>query len=93
MVSERHRRYRIAVKPSAVKALAAVPNPARLRIARRIDALADDPRGPGAVKLAGEDDLYRVRVGDYRIVYQIQDRVLLVLVLRVGHRRDVYRGR
>ncbi len=92
MVSKPHRRYRIELKPSAVKTLAAIPKPDRLRIARRIDALADDPRPDGAVKLAGEDDLYRVRAGDYRIVYQIQDRVLLVLVVRIGHRRDVYRG-
>lgn len=91
MASKPHQRYRIELKPSAAKALAGIPHPDRLRIARRIDALAGDPRPAGAVKLAGEDELYRVRVGDYRIVYQIQDRVLMVLVVRIGHRREVYR--
>lgn len=92
MVSRAHRPYRVELKPSSAKALTGIPKPNRLRIARCIDALADDPRPAGAVKLSGEDELYRVRVGDYRIVYQIQDRVLLVLVVRIGHRRDVYRG-
>jgi mRNA interferase RelE/StbE len=91
LASKARRRYRIEVKPSAVKALAGIPKPDRLRIGRVIEALADDPRPMGAVKLAGEDELYRVRSGDYRVVYQIQDRVLLVLVVRVGQRRDVYR--
>ena len=63
--------------------------PSRLREA--IDALAENPRAPGNVKLQGEGELYRVRVGDYRIVYQIQDAVLVVLVVQIGHRREIYR--
>lgn len=83
--------YTVELKPSAAKALEALPKPDQRRIAARIDALATDPRPGGAKKLEGEDDLYRIRVGDYRIVYQIQARRLIVLVVCIAHRRDVYR--
>jgi mRNA interferase RelE/StbE len=63
----------------------------RDRIAAAIDGLADDPRPRGSVKLAGRND-YRVRVGDYRIVYAVDDDERLVLVARIAHRREVYRG-
>lgn len=86
-------RYRIELSRGAEKALAALPGEARRRIASKIDALAENPRPPGTKKLTGEDDLYRVRVGDYRVVYEIRDRVLIVLVLNIGHRREVYRRR
>ena len=56
-----------------------------------IEALANQPRPTGAKKLKGRDDLWRIRVGDYRIIYEIRDRILVVLVVRVGHRREVYR--
>ena len=56
-----------------------------------MDALAANPRPKGVKKLSGPDDLYRIRVGDYRIVYQIHDDRLIVLVVRIGHRKDVYR--
>jgi mRNA interferase RelE/StbE len=62
------------------------------RLGRRIESLADNPRPQGVKKLAGEDDFYRVRMGDYRIVYQIRDKSLLVLIVRLGHRSEVYRG-
>lgn len=62
----------------------------RERIGNAIDALAADPRPPGAVKLAGHDD-FRVRVGDYRVVYAVDDTERLVLVARIAHRREVYR--
>ncbi len=58
---------------------------------RAIDGLAIDPRPSGVVKLSGEENLYRVRAGDYRIVYSIQDAALLVLIVKVGDRKDVYR--
>jgi len=83
--------YTVELKPSAAKALEALPRPDQRRIAARIDTLATDPRPVGVKKLEGEDALYRVRVGDYRIVYQIQERRLIVLVVRIAHRRDVYR--
>ena len=83
--------YRIELTPSAARALAELPRPAQRRIARKIDALAEDPRPRRAQKLKGADDLYRIRPADYRVIYQIRDDVLLILVVRVGHRREVYR--
>ena len=62
----------------------------RERIGKAIDALAADPRPPGAVELAGHDD-FRIRVGDYRVVYAVDDTERLVLVARIAHRREVYR--
>lgn len=84
--------YRIEVKPQAEKALAKIPNPHRRRIANAIDGLARVPRPPGCRKLTGADEAYRIRVGEYRIVYQIADRILIVYIIRVAHRKDVYRG-
>jgi len=57
-----------------------------------MDGLSEDPRPPGVEKLAGEEGFFRVRVGDYRIVYQINDASRVVLVVKIVHRRDVYRG-
>jgi mRNA interferase RelE/StbE len=84
-------RYSVEFKPSARKALGKLPDAARRRIIHAIEGLGDDPRPPGCVKLSGEDGFWRIRVGDYRVVYQIADRILLVLVLRVADRKDVYR--
>jgi mRNA interferase RelE/StbE len=72
-------------------ALAIIPRPHRRRIAWKIDRLADNPRPRGAKALKGPLSLYRIRVGDYRVIYQIQDAALLVLVVRIGSRGDVYR--
>lgn len=83
--------YTILFKPSARRDLAKVPKTVAERIARAIDALADQPRPSGCQKLANEDGLWRIRVGDYRIVYKIEDERLLVLIVTLGHRRDVYR--
>jgi mRNA interferase RelE/StbE len=85
-------RYRIQILPRAARELAALPYDVRQRIDTKIQSLADNPRRQGVEKLAGEDGLYRVRAGDYRIVYAIQDDVLLVLVVRIGHRGEVYRS-
>ncbi len=85
-------RFRVEFKPSAAKALAKLDRQAQRRIVQRSEALATDPRPQGVEKLAGDENAYRVRVGDYRIIYEIRDEVLLVMVLKVGHRRDVYRG-
>jgi mRNA interferase RelE/StbE len=82
--------HEIRFKPSAAKELAKLPTDVRRRIAPAIDGLASNARPPGAEKLAG-DEAWRIRVGDYRIVYAIEDRVLVVLVLHVGDRREVYR--
>jgi mRNA interferase RelE/StbE len=61
------------------------------RLTPKINALAENPRPSGMKKLEGEDDLYRVRVGDYRIIYQIQDDKLIVLVVKIGDRKEIYK--
>jgi len=71
--------YRVEVKPSAADALAKIPEPHRRRVVRKIDQLADNPRPRGAILLEGPSSLYRTRVGDYRVIYQIQDRALVCL--------------
>lgn len=85
--------YRIEVSPAALRTLRKLDRHALVRVQAAIELLADNPRPPGARKLVGGDREWRVRTGDYRIVYEIHDRVLRVLVLSVGHRRDVYRNR
>lgn len=81
--------YRIELRPAAVRALRKLDPQVRHRIQGAISLLAHDPRPPGARALQGRAGL-RVRVGDYRIIYTIDDRVLIVVVVRLGHRRDVY---
>jgi mRNA interferase RelE/StbE len=84
--------YSVLIKPSAAKEIEAVDQKReRQRIVARILALADEPRPVGCEKLAGARDRYRVRVGRCRVVYSIADDELLVLVVRVAHRKDVYR--
>lgn len=83
--------YRLLIKPSAAKEIEASPKKDRLRIIKRIQSLSSDPRPPGCEKLSGYDDKYRVRQGAYRIVYSISDMELVVSVVKVGHRREVYR--
>lgn len=81
--------YRIELRPAAVRALRKLDRQVRRRIQGAIALLAQDPRPPGARALQGRPGL-RVRVGDYRIIYTVQDDVLVVVVVRLGHRRDVY---
>ena len=83
--------YRLRLARSAQKKLQSLPRDLALRIDRKILSLQTDPRPPGTKKLSGEDEIYRARVGAYRIVYQIKDDQLIVLVIRIGHRKDVYR--
>jgi mRNA interferase RelE/StbE len=82
--------YRVYIKPSAAKELEAIPAKYRKRLAGRIVSLGEDPRPHGCEKLSGQER-YRIRQGQYRIVYGIEDEKLTVLVVRVAHRRDVYR--
>jgi len=83
--------YRIEVKRSAAKEIRAINRKQdRERVVERIAALAEDPRPPGCTKLSGRE-AYRVRQGEYRIVYTVEDDALVVEVVKVGHRRDVYR--
>ena len=83
--------HKVLISPAARRDLKRIRGPERRRIAAAIDGLADDPRPHGAAKLVGEDQLYRVRVGDYRIIYTVEDDRLIVLVVRVGHRKEIYR--
>lgn len=82
--------YSIEIKRSAAKELAELPKQDRLRVIARIENLAHDPRPSGSEKLSRQER-YRVRQGDYRILYEIHDHVLVVMVVRIGHRREVYR--
>lgn len=82
--------YRLLIKTSAVKELEAIPKEDRRRIVRRIEGLSADPRPPGCEKLSGGDK-YRVRRGDYRVIYLVDDDRREVVVFRIGHRREVYR--
>jgi mRNA interferase RelE/StbE len=85
-------RYSVVVKPSAIKEIEAVGQKKdRQRIVARIQALGENPRPQGSEKLSGRLDRYRVREGNYRIVYAIHDDTLLVDIVKVGHRKDVYR--
>lgn len=83
--------YQIRVTPAAVRQLKKLDAAARRRVQAAIEILADQPRPPGAKKLVGGDGEWRVRTGDFRIIYTIDDGVLLVLVVAVGHRREIYR--
>lgn len=81
--------YRIELRPAAIRALKRIDNQDRERVRGAIALLGQDPRPPGAKSLRGRPCL-RVRVGDYRIVYTVHNDVLLVVVVTLGHRRDVY---
>lgn len=82
--------YRVDVAPAAVGQLRKLDGPALRRIQAAIELLAEQPRPSGAKKLVGGSGEWRVRTGDYRIVYEINDDVLLVLVIAVGRRREIY---
>ena len=83
--------YKVVFKPSAAKELGRLPKDALKRVDARLLELRSEPRPRDATKLSGLEDLYRVRVGDYRVVYRIEDDRLIVLVVRVRHRREAYR--
>lgn len=82
---------RVVIPNSVRKTLEALEEPLRTRIVRRLDALASNPRPRGAVKLTGQRTIFRLRAGDWRIVYEVRDAELVVLLVRIGHRREVYR--
>jgi mRNA interferase RelE/StbE len=84
--------YRLRIKASAAKEIEAIePKKSRRQVVQRIRFLADEPRPPGCEKLSGAHDRYRMRQGSFRILYEIQDEVLIVFVVKVGNRREVYR--
>jgi mRNA interferase RelE/StbE len=82
--------YKLEFKRSVAKDLRRIPEPDLARILERIEALAEEPRPPGCEKLSGQER-YRVRQGRYRILYEITDNTLVVTVVKVAHRRHVYR--
>lgn len=83
--------YRIEFKRPARKALAAIQTSQAERIRVAIDALAVDPFPQGHRKLVGSEAKYRIRVGDYRVIYHVENQELVILVIRIGHRKDIYR--
>lgn len=84
--------YRLTIKPSAVKELKAVSDAVILaRLIEKINSLASLPRPSGSEKLAGRRNLYRIRQGSYRLIYSVDDQLRVVDIVKVGHRRDVYR--
>jgi len=85
------RTYEVRLLVTARRQLLRVPGRIRSRIGNAIRALAADPRPPGCKKLTGATDYFRIRVGDYRVLYEVRDRDVLVLVIKIGHRREVYR--
>lgn len=85
--------YRIELTRKAQSQIGSLPRDLRRRVVTKVDALATSPRASCVEKLSGEEKKYRTRVGDYRILYDVNDETSVVVVLRVGHRRDVYRRR
>ena len=85
--------YRVVLSPVAQKALERLPPEIQNRLISRISALAENPRPPGAKALQGAEGDLRIRVGDYRIVYRVEDDRFLVRIVKVGHRREIYRRR
>ena len=91
MTRDRSLVYTIEIAPAAERAIKKLPADVRKRIFKSLISLERDPRPHKVKKLSGELGLYRLRIGDYRIVYQVKDAVLVVVVVKVGHRREVYR--
>lgn len=85
--------YRLTYRASIKKDLRKIEPKTRKSIVNKILLLADNPRPDGCTKLSGSDDLYRVRQGEYRIVYSVYDGLLIVELVKVGHRSDIYRAR
>ncbi len=85
--------YRIQFTPAAARALRRLPRATLGRIRRAVDDLCTEPRPPGVKKLKGMDSLLRIRVGDYRILYEIRDEVLMVVIVRIATRQQVYKRR
>ena len=83
--------YELILKPSAEKELDRLAANVRVRIVAAFDGLRENPRPTGCQKLQGADNLWRIRVGQYRVVYSIEDEELTVLIVRVAHRKDAYR--
>ena len=84
-------KYRTEFKRSAAKVLMKLPKPDRRRIRDKIDSFTDNLPAPATTKMKGDNPFHRVRVGDYRIIYEIHEDTPMILVLKIGHRKEVYR--
>jgi len=84
-------RYRIELAPAAWRDLRKLPQEVLQRVRTAIDSLAGDALPPGLIKLTGSEDVWRIRVGQYRVLYRLHTQELLIVVVRIGHRREVYR--
>jgi mRNA interferase RelE/StbE len=82
--------YKIELSPAAEKQLRKLSEPLKSIIIKKLDTLKLNPNPPGVQKLSAVDDLYRIRIGDYRVIYQVEHQVLLILVLKIGNRKDIY---
>lgn len=84
--------YRIEFKNSAAKSLKKIPKADRIPIVEKIDSFVENLPNPDATKMKGNNPFHKVRVGDYRIFYEIQNDILVILVVKIGHRKDIYRN-
>jgi len=84
-------KYRIEFKRSAAKALKKIPKSDQKRVADRIDSLSENLPDPATTEMKDDNPFHRIRVGDYRIIYEIQGDILAIMVLKIGHRKEVYR--
>jgi len=82
--------YRIELAPLAQRQFKKLDRAIQNRLLQRIETLSSNPRPPGVKKLTDEENLYRIRIGEYRVIYQIRDWVLTVVVVKIGHRREIY---
>ncbi len=83
--------FRIDYKKSAFEELKKLDQAVKERIGAAINALGSEPHPPGSRKMVGSGALFRLRVGDYRVIYEVQEKVLTIFIIRIGHRKDIYR--
>ena len=84
-------KYKVELSSTAYKALNKLPRQNLIKILEVIEKLEQDPFPHGYKKLSGQDGVYRIRVGDYRIIYELHGKILLIIVLKIGHRKDIYK--
>lgn len=84
-------KYRIEFSPTAESQFKKLPKEVQVRLKHRIDILVENPFPRGVKKLSAQENFYRLRIGDHRIIYQVQGKALLILILKLGHRKNVYR--
>jgi len=85
-------KYKLQIKPSAAKELKRLPKTDLQKVIKKIQSLSSDPRPVGCEKLSGEEK-YRIRQGNYRVVYSIEDDKLIIFIVKIGHRRDIYKNK